>query len=114
MMGTSILLVLMTMQGGNNMGKALKKGIQLVVIILLVLVSAMLLSTAISVANSEKLPGNTIAYPLFLECCELWLFGKKSETTLILACPHVDLVRLYPLPLIHPWYESKPVPGGLD
>jgi hypothetical protein len=40
--------------------------------------------------------------------CELWDIVPPSQParTLVLACPHVDGVRLWPLPVQQPWVED--------
>jgi hypothetical protein len=37
--------------------------------------------------------------------CELWYMDTITQpiNTLVLACPGVDLIRLWPLPIIRPW-----------
>ena len=41
--------------------------------------------------------------------CELWILEKPfySEKTIALACPRIDLIRLWPLPMIQPWDEDS-------
>lgn len=43
--------------------------------------------------------------------CELWILEKplQLEQTIALACPGVDLIRLYPLPIVQPWDDSPPI-----
>jgi hypothetical protein len=40
--------------------------------------------------------------------CELYFFSPpaKPEKTLALACPRVDLIRLWPLPVTTTWFED--------
>jgi hypothetical protein len=37
--------------------------------------------------------------------CELWILDKPNqpEQTFALACPSVELIRLWPLPAVQPW-----------
>lgn len=48
--------------------------------------------------------------------CELWLYTPTShvgERAAALACPGVDLIRLYPLPMVQGWDEApaRPTPA---
>lgn len=46
--------------------------------------------------------------------CELWLFTESSylgEQALALACPGVDLLRLWPLPMVQPWADEPDMPA---
>ena len=40
--------------------------------------------------------------------CELFFFWGESQPTFTIAlgCPGKDLVRLWPLPIISPWFED--------
>ena len=40
--------------------------------------------------------------------CELEFYDTTTQpmTTLVLACPRMDMVRLWPFPIIHPWFED--------
>ena len=40
--------------------------------------------------------------------CELMFIDKTLQpvTTLVLVCPHQDMVRLWPWPVLHPWFEA--------
>ena len=40
--------------------------------------------------------------------CELWMLEKpiQPEQTIALACPGIDLFRLWPLPDVQPWDED--------
>ncbi len=40
--------------------------------------------------------------------CKLILFDTRLQpiTTLVLACPRTDLIRLWPLPMQQPWFED--------
>lgn len=45
--------------------------------------------------------------------CELWLYAPGShvgERAAALSCPGVDLIRLYPLPMIQGWDEAPTQP----
>jgi hypothetical protein len=32
--------------------------------------------------------------------------------TTVLACPRIDSIRLWPLPILQPWYEEPILPAG--
>ena len=40
--------------------------------------------------------------------CEVWVFDERlqPEDTVVLACPRMDGVRLWPLPVMSPWAED--------
>jgi hypothetical protein len=40
--------------------------------------------------------------------CKLYHFSQPAQpmTTLVLACPRTDLIRLWPLPVQQPWFED--------
>jgi hypothetical protein len=40
--------------------------------------------------------------------CELEYFDTTLQpiNTLVLSCPIVDSIRLWPLPIVHPWFED--------
>ena len=44
--------------------------------------------------------------------CELEIFDKPAQPvrTITLACPRKDRIRLWPLPIVQPWYEVPVIP----
>lgn len=56
--------------------------------------------------SREVVPG-VIARPL--GACEVEWFGERGGPV-VLACPHTDLIKLRPLPVVQPWYEDSPYP----
>ncbi len=48
--------------------------------------------------STTKLVGN----------CELDIYNPPAELskTVVLACPRMDMIRLWPWPIIHPWFEK--------
>ena len=40
--------------------------------------------------------------------CELEYFDTTLQptNTLVLSCPRMDMIRLWPLPVVHPWFED--------
>jgi len=62
---------------------------------------------------SEIVPGAT-AYQLMSKC-EFIYFNKSLQpvNTLALACSGIDLIRLWPLPVLQPWFEDGLVMPGL-
>ena len=43
--------------------------------------------------------------------CDIDWFQKKGGV-LVLGCPHMDMLRLWPLPFEQPWWEDLPVRQG--
>ena len=39
--------------------------------------------------------------------CDVEWFERRGGA-IILACPHTDLIRLWPLPVEQPWWEHSP------
>ena len=56
----------------------------------------------------ELVPG-VVARPL--GSCDLDWHAKQQM--LILACPHTDLIRIWPLPVILPWCEDPIHPASV-
>jgi hypothetical protein len=54
----------------------------------------------------ESVPGAT-DIPLIARC-ELIYFDTRLQpvNTLVLGCPRMDMFRLWPLPIQHPWFED--------
>jgi hypothetical protein len=54
----------------------------------------------------ESIPGAT-GIPLIARC-ELIYFDSilQPVNTFVLACPRMDMFRLWPLPIQHPWFED--------
>lgn len=57
-------------------------------------------------AVSTELPGR----------CEIIQFGIGLQPvyTVALACPRMDMIRLWPLPVQQPWFEDRMEPIRLD
>ena len=49
----------------------------------------------------EVVPG-VIARPL--GACDVQYHAQWNAT--VLACPHTDLIKVWPLPIVQPWYED--------
>jgi hypothetical protein len=45
------------------------------------------------------------------EPCDVSWFENKGGV-LVLGCPHMDMLKLWPLPLEQPWFEDLPVRQG--
>lgn len=58
----------------------------------------------------EVVPG-VIARPV--GPCDVEWFGARGGMVVI-ACPHTDLIKLWPLPIEQPWFENLPVKPGED
>ena len=54
----------------------------------------------------EVVPG-VIARPL--GPCDVEWFDKRDDVVVI-ACPHTDLIKLWPLPIERPWFEDPLTP----
>lgn len=52
----------------------------------------------------EVAPG-VIARPL--GPCDVEWFQYRADT-IVLACPHTDLIKIWPLPVEQPWWEDSP------
>jgi hypothetical protein len=54
----------------------------------------------------ESIPGAT-DIPLIARC-ELIYFDTRLQpvNTLIFGCPRMDMIRLWPLPIQHSWFED--------
>jgi hypothetical protein len=46
--------------------------------------------------------------------CQLEYFDTTAQpvSTLVLSCPRVDSIRLWPLPILQPWFEHPILPPG--
>lgn len=55
---------------------------------------------------SEIVPGATAYKPVGR--CELIHFDERLQSfpPLVLACPRMDMIRLWPLPVVQPWDEE--------
>lgn len=67
---------------------------------------SLLVAAAISLALQSPLPGGVFALPL--GACELWAYGDQQAAAI--ACPGHDLIRVWPLPVMSPWFEDLPQP----
>ena len=47
--------------------------------------------------------------------CELDIYDKPLQPfrTVVISCPRMDMIRVWPLPIQHPWFEDwwEPVEG---
>jgi hypothetical protein len=77
------------------------------IVILLIAVLTSYQTASILNARTYQLSENTIVTSL-IAGCELWDIFPPSQParTVVLACPGVDLVRLWPLPMQQPWFED--------
>jgi hypothetical protein len=75
-----------------------------IIIRLLILTGLMTLQTlSIMYSRMYQLTDNAIAFEIVADC-ELWGIYSPSQPskTLVLACPGVDVIRLWPLPVEQP------------
>ena len=56
--------------------------------------------------GQERTPG-VITRPV--GTCDVLWFGNRGGAVVV-ACPHTDLIKLWPLPVQQPWYEDPLVP----
>jgi hypothetical protein len=77
------------------------------VTILLVSVITTIQLFSVLTARSHKLTEDAWVTELVADC-ELWdvLPPSQPVRTLVLACPGVDAIRLWPLPVQQPWEED--------
>ena len=64
---------------------------------------SLLVALLISLALQSPLPGGVFALPL--GSCELWAYGDQRVAAI--ACPGHDLIRIWPLPVMSPWFEDS-------
>jgi hypothetical protein len=79
------------------------------IIIILALTALMTYQTLNSMfSRMYQLTDNARALEL-VAGCELWGIYPPSQPfrTLVLACPGVDAIRLWPLPVEQPWAEDR-------
>jgi hypothetical protein len=76
----------------------MRKRLLIPLILLLALTTHWLL-----VQGQERVRG-VITRPL--GSCDIEWFDKRDS--LVLACPHTDLIKLWPLPVEQPWWEHSP------
>ena len=81
------------------------KKVVVAIVLLLVVVVCWELVTA-----KKVVPGAT-TYWLPMRC-ELIHFDQRLQPrdTAVLACPGVDMIRLWPLPIVTPWFEDDDQP----
>ena len=74
--------------------------------ILLLAIGAIALAAGVMGQSYEVVAGAR-GYPIAAGC-EIIVFGKGLQpiTTVAFACPGTDLVRLWPLPVVKPWFED--------
>ena len=80
----------------------------------LLLIAAAILGAELALNTSEFIPGVFITrLPIG---CELTYYDKTRQPvfTIAASCPHKDMVRLWPWPVISPWFEDPPKPGPSD
>ena len=75
--------------------------------ILLVFVITTIQLFSVLTARSYQLTEDALGHRLVADC-ELWdvLPPSQPVRTLVLACPGVDAIRLWPLPVQQPWDEG--------
>lgn len=79
--------------------------------ILLVLV----LVAGIAIANKpQKLSDGVWSVEVGRCAVDYYTPPTQDQRTLVLACPGVDLIRLWPWPPMQPWFEDGGAPQNLD
>ena len=83
-------------------------------IIIILVPTAVMTFQLLSVMYSRtyQLTENARALELVADC-KLWDIFPPSQPsrTLVLACPGVDAIRLWPLPVEQPWVEDGEIQG---
>lgn len=74
------------------------------ILVLLVVLAAVALHWLLF-QGEERTPGVVTRR---MGVCDVMWFGNRHGAVVI-ACPHTDLIRLWPLPVEQPWYEDLPV-----
>lgn len=90
-----------------------KKAAALILAFLVIIVGAI----GYVLVTAEKLVPGAISYHLPARCEIIYFDTSLQPTrTLALACPGVDMIRFWPLPIQNPWFEDriKPSNGDLD
>lgn len=77
------------------------------IVILLVAILTTYQTVGILKARTYQLSKNTMVTRL-IAGCELWDMFPSSQParTVVLACPGVDTVRLWSLPMQQPWFKD--------
>jgi len=63
---------------------------------------ALLVALLIWIALRSPPVGNVVALPLGTR--GLWTYTDRQ--VIVVACPRHDLIRIWPLPVISPWFED--------
>jgi hypothetical protein len=78
-------------------------------LILILLVVVLTAYQALSILSSRTYQLTQDARATWLVAgCELWdiLPPSQPTRTLVLACPRVDAIQLWPLPVVYTWFED--------
>lgn len=78
-----------------------------IALIIAVWYAGLLLYDWLMYRGEERVPG-VITRPLG-PCDIEWFYRRAGQV--VLACPHMDMIKLWPLPVEKPWYEDLPVPA---
>ena len=79
------------------------------IMIVVLAVAVLIAFQTLSVLNDRTYQITENARALeFIASCELWdIYPPSAQPrTLVLACPGVDAIRLWPLPVEKPWVED--------
>lgn len=79
---------------------------------LMVILAGIALCVVSAARIDRRIPGVTIL-PLPLRC-ELEFYGQTAQPvfTVAAACPGIDSIRLWPMPIQFPWFEKPILPPG--
>ena len=75
-------------------------------ILVLLLLAGAILASLLALRPYQKISGvRAVRLPAR---CELELYDQTVQpvATAVLACPGVNAIRLWPLPVLQPWYED--------
>ncbi len=83
----------------------------LILAFLVVVLVGILGSVVYVLATADELVPGATSYHLPMRCEVIYFDITLQPTrTLALACPGVDMIRLWPLPIQHPWFEDLKLP----
>ena len=80
---------------------------RLIALFLLVIFICFWLTSIIGFLRSSETVEGATKYELIGQC-SLIHFDTRLQPieTLVLACPKADMIRLWPLPVLQPWFEN--------
>lgn len=76
-------------------------------VFLLSFMTPVLLALLLVARSDRSIPGVTVAK--LVAGCQVELYDTTTQPafTVVLSCPRVDSIRLWPLPFLQPFYEDR-------